>query len=155
MALNPNGTVAICDGGTPRNLSVVARQVISGGAWVLGSTAHGVVGSGTDTYVTEDITGYTDSTNVYISGALGLALQTTGSNDYVSLVRRGEVLLPVGSATASVSIIAKAGDVAIASQYGGVLPWASGTALPYGFPSVGKILSTGSGNSYVVVSLNL
>lgn len=55
MATNPNGYVQANDFGNPRVINGEAREIISGGQLVGVSGATGVIGSGLDSYATNDV----------------------------------------------------------------------------------------------------
>ena len=157
---NTDGAVCIADGGTPRVITVKARNNISGGYWVLGSSAGGVVGSNASTYAAADIEGYTCATTVG-SNPIGLALTSIASGTYGPVAMRGLFLLPAASGTAIGSIYA--GTTVFAGSAGTVVATTSGTHLVLAdaggwrlFPA-GRALSTADSavDQFVVVSLNL
>jgi len=157
---NSYGAVMLTDGGTPRIITVKARSNISGGYWVNGSSAAGIVGSGAETYIASDIEGYPVSTQVG-SLVIGLALTDIASGTYGPVAMRGLFLLPVLSGTTAGSIFA--GQPVIAGSAGTVTPLTSGTHLPLSDAAgvklhpVGRAISTGAGENgdFVVVSLNV
>lgn len=158
---NTDGGVCIADGGTPRIITVKARNNISGGYWVLGSSAKGVVGSSAGTYAASDIEGYTVATQIG-SEVIGLALTDIASGAYGAVAMRGIFLLPSLSGTIIGSIYS--GWKVIAGSAGTVAPHCSGTfnivssAGGVGPSSldVGRALSTaGIDGEFVAVSLNL
>ena len=157
---NPNGAVCIADGGMPRVITIKARGDISGGYWVLGSSAGGVVGSNASTYAASDIEGYTVVTQIG-SNPIGLALTNIASGTYGPIAMRGIFLLPALSGTECGSIYAGTG--VLAGSAGNVVAWTSGTniTLPPAagwklFP-IGRALSTvdSAVDGFVAVSLNL
>lgn len=154
---NPNGAVCIADGGTPRIISVKARENISGGYWVLGSSADGALCSGADSYATADIEGYVN-TAVVGSRCIGLALTDIASGTYGAVAQRGIYLLPCASGTNIGSVVA--GMVIAPNKAGAVITVGSSTLQDYTTAvnySVGRALSTGGGNAdhFVAVSLNI
>ena len=159
---NTNGAVGLFDGGVPRTITFMARCNISGGYWVNGSSANGVVGSGTETYLSSDIEGYTVSTQVG-SLVIGLCIKDTASGTYGVAARRGDFLMPCLSGTAIGSVYA--GQKLAAGSAGTVVPLMSGLAGPnrdaaaqhYDF-GVARSMSTGGDGgdgSFVIVSLNI
>jgi len=157
---NTDGAIGITDGGTPRTMTIKAREDITGGFWVNGSTAEGVVGSGAETYVSADIEGYTVSTQIG-SRVIGLATQDIASGTYGTIARRGDYLMPCLSGTKIGSVYA--GNPLMAGSAGTVLPLGSSTVVPqpgaavgaYMYP-IGRAISTGGvAGEFVVVSLNL
>jgi len=160
---NPEGAIMIFDGGTPRIITIKARADISGGYWVNGSTAQGVVGSDSSTYVASDIEGFTVTT-VVGSQVIGLALQTIPSGTYGPVAMRGVFLLPVESGTNLGSIMA--GNSVLAGSAGTVTLLGSSTnvsvpntAAGAWLMPVGRALSEGvataAANQYVAISLNI
>ncbi len=154
---NPLGAVCIADGGTPRIITVKARANISGGYWVNGSSAVGVVGSHASTYAAADIEGYPVSSFIG-SEVIGLALTDIASGTYGPVAMRGIFLLPGASGTSVGSIYA--GWPVAAGSAGMVFPVCSGTyftltAGPTDF-KVGKAL-TGGGidGEFLAVSVNI
>lgn len=155
---NSNGAVGLFDGGTPRTMTILARADISGGYWVNGSSAAGVVGSGAESYATSDIEGYPVSTQVG-SACIGLAINNIPSGTYGTVAQRGKFIMPALSGTRVGSIFA--GQKIVAGSAGTVLPLYSGLAVPAlgatwtGF-DVGRAMTTGDNDgSYVIVSLNI
>lgn len=154
---NPNGAVNLLDGGTPRIMTVLARANISGGYWVLGSSAAGAVGSGADSYSASDIEGYVN-TSVVGSRCIGLALKDIASGTYGPVAQRGVFLIPAASGTNIGSVIA--GMKIAPSSAGNVISVGSSTlqdieaGIAY---DVGRAVSTGGGdaNEFVAVALNL
>ncbi|MHA1827678.1 MAG: DUF2190 family protein [Candidatus Heimdallarchaeaceae archaeon] len=96
MGVNPNGYVPIFDGGAPRIITGYAKEYISGGQFVGGSTAAGVVSSGADSFVASDLEFFhtTGSGNF-----VGIALADTSSGASMAVATRGTFLLPVSGGT--------------------------------------------------------
>jgi predicted RecA/RadA family phage recombinase len=154
---NTDGAVCIADGGCPRIITVKARCNISGGYWVVGSSAEGVVGSNASTYAASDIEGYTVATQIG-SEVIGLALIDIASGTYGPAAMRGIFLLPGLSGTRIGSIYA--GWPILAGSAGTVLPCGSNTLQALGvgpdFTAHGRAISTGGvAGEFVAVSLNL
>lgn len=158
--VNPKGAVGIGDGGTPRTWTIMAREVISGGQWVNGSSAEGVVSSGATTYATSDIEGFVVSNQIG-SQVIGLAINTIESGAYGVIARRGDFILPALSGTAIGSITS--GMRVVATSGGGVGGLISGLAWPNASAGVvelgvGRAMSSASSaatHQYCIVSLNL
>jgi predicted RecA/RadA family phage recombinase len=158
---NTDGAVCIGDGGCPRIITVKARTNISGGYWVLGSSAQGVVGSNASTYEAGDIEGYTVATQIG-SEVIGLALTDIASGTYGPVGMRGIFLLPAASGTRIGSIYS--GWPVCAGSAGTVVPLGSNTLMltciagavgPLDW-KVGKALTTaGVDGEFVAVSLNI
>lgn len=123
---NTDGAVCIADGGCPRIITIKARANISGGCWVNGSSALGVVGSNASTYAAADIEGYPVDTQIG-SGVIGLALTDIASGTYGPVAMRGIFLLPSLSGTIIGSIYS--GWTVGAGSAGTVFPVCSGTVL--------------------------
>ncbi len=158
---NTDGAICIADGGTPRNITVKARANISGGYWVLGSSAEGVVGSNASTYAASDIEGYPVATQIG-SEVIGLALADIASGAYGTVAMRGVYLLPGISGTVIGSIYS--GWTVLAGSAGTVYPNCSGTLLLKGtevavgphLEGIGRALTTGgAAGEFIAVSLNL
>lgn len=157
---NPYGVVGLTDGGVPRTLTIKARATISGGWWVNGSSAAGVVSSGADSYAASDIEGYPVSTLIG-SEVIGLALDTIPSGTYGTIIRRGDVILPALSGTRIGSIYS--GFPLLAGSAGTVLPLGSNTLIstpgaaaskPDMYP-VARAVTRGNSDDFVIASLNL
>lgn len=160
---NAYGVEQLSDGGVPRTFSFKARANISGGYWVLGSSANNVVSSGANSYVTSDIEGYPMGNQVG-SNVIGLCLKDTASGTYGAALTRGWVILPASSGTAIGSHYA--GWPVAAGSMGAAFPLGSMTLLINAIPGnttgpfdfkVGRSLSTSSsdGIGYVIVDLNI
>lgn len=160
---NSYGAVGLLDGGVPRTITFKARANISGGYWVLGSSADNIVSSGADTYAASDIEGYPMGNQIG-SNVIGLCLQDTASGTYGTAVTRGTFILPSMSGTAIGSNYA--GFPVCAGSMGTVCPLGSMTLLVNAIPGtttgpfdfkIGRALSTSSnaGTGFVVVSLNV
>jgi len=156
---NPYGAVQIADGGTPRVITVLAYENISGGYWVNGSGEVGVVSSGANSYVASDIRGTTVATQIG-SNVIGLALTDIGSNTYGPVAMRGIYLMPGLSGTAIGS--GDAGQQFCAGSAGTIVPHCSGLAHPtadaaagYHDFAIGRMLTAGGHGSFSIVSLNI
>jgi len=90
---NPYGAVGVMDGGTPRTMTIKARANISGGYWVNGSSAQGIVSSGANTFAASDIEGYPVATQIG-SEVIGLALTDIASGTYGAIAQRVMFILP-------------------------------------------------------------
>lgn len=155
---NPYGAVQIADGGTPRVITVLAYENISGGYWVNGSGEVGLVGSGADSYAANDIRGTTVATQIG-SMVIGLALTDIGSNTYGPVAMRGLYLMPGMSGVKIGSVFA--GQSICAGSAGTIIPNTSGTHFP--LPEVagmrdfvvGRSLTAGGHGSFSIISLNI
>ncbi len=161
---NPGGAVSIADGGTPRVITVLAREHISGGYWVAGSSSDGGVGSLASTFTSSDIEGNV-TTAIVNANVLGVALQTIPSGTYGPVAMRGTFIMPAASGTSVVSI--RSGYLIGAGSGGTVVEIGSTAAAggqsaanEAGIYHAGRALTTGSGNNsdnvndFIVVSVN-
>ena len=145
MAVNPNGYVPIADGGAPRILTGFAKEAISGGQFVGGSTAAGVVGSGRDSFVASDIEFINSDTG---ANFIGVALASAASGAELAVATRGTLIVPTSGAVIlagqKVATSAKSELLAIGSATDATVP---------ALTSVGRALTTGSGGDFVVFEL--
>lgn len=158
---NPYGAVCISDGGAPRIITVKARKDISGGYWVIGSSAVGVVSSGADSYAASDLEGYTVATQVG-SEVIGIALTNIPSGTYGPVAMNGIFILPAISGTRVGSIYS--GWPVAAGSAGTVFALGSNTLLPNCAAGavgpadikVGKALTASDvDGQYLLVSVNI
>ena len=155
---NPYGAVQIADGGTPRVITVLAYENISGGYWVNGSGEVGLVSSGADSYAASDLRGTTVTTQIG-SNVIGLALQDIGSNTYGPVAMRGLYLMPGLSGIKIGS--GMAGELFAAGIAGTIVPMGSSSELGSavnGFVNnwcIGRMLTAGGHGSFAIVSLNI
>ena len=156
--VNPYGAVRIADGGTPRIITIKARENISGGYWIRPYLNQGAVGSGAETYAASDIEGLTVATQVG-SEVIGLALTNIPSGTYGPCAMRGIFLLPALSGTVLGSVYG--GWPVSAGSAGAVVAYCSGTFTnPVGVGpadlKVGKALtSADNSGQFVIVSVNI
>ena len=156
---NPYGAVCIADGGTPRVITVLAYENISGGYWVNGSAEVGLVSSGANSYAETDIRGTTVATQIG-SMVIGLALQDIPSGTYGPCAMRGLFLMPGLSGIACGSVFA--GQRVAAGSAGTFVPIYSGIAYLDGGAAytmcdfgVGRSLTAGGHGSFSIIALNL
>ena len=160
--INTNGAVCIADGGTPRIITIKARENISGGYWVNGSSGYGVVGSGAETYAAADIEGYTVS-SVVGSGVIGLALTYIASGTYGPVATRGLFILPVlsgltaytGSVLSGQSVVAGSAGTVIALGSSTLLAIPGASAVPWIVPIGRALTSADNSGQFIIVSLNI
>ena len=139
MAVNPNGYVPLTDGGAPRIITVFAKEAISGGQFVGGSTAAGVVGSGRDSFVSSDIEVAQATTGVDF---IGIALADAASGAEVAVATRGMFLVPHSG-----------GSVLLAGRYVGCNAKSEVIISVAGSDFIGRALTAGSGDYFVVLDL--
>ena len=152
---NPLGATILGDGGAPRTLTVLAATNISGGCWVVGSGLSATVGSQSSSFANSDIVGQASSAATVLgSNCLGLAIDDIASGTRGTVIQRGWVLLPAGSATLLGSVYT--GCPVMARGFGNVIGSATAGGVTDG-GIVGRSITTSSGhaNSYSIVSLNL
>ena len=157
---NPYGAVQLADGGTPRVITVLAYENISGGYWVNGSGGECLVGSGADSYVSSDIRGGTVATQVG-SNVIGLALTDIGSNTYGPCALRGLYIMPglsgvsIGSGFAGQEFLAGSAGTIVPHQSGTLTRPLADAAAGYVGTPVGRIITAGGVGSFSIVSLNI
>ena len=147
---NPLGAVGIADGGTPRVITVLAYENISGGYWVNGSGQAGLVSSGADSYAAGDILGYAMTAAVTSSGTMGVALQDIASGATGPCAMRGIFIMPAGSSSTLGSVVA--GAPVAAFGLGGVIGSSTLSFDCY----AGRALTPagGAANEFALVSVN-
>ncbi len=143
MAPNPHGYQPIFDGGAPRVITGYAREIISGAQFVGGSTAAGVISSGTDSFVTSDI----EFINTLGSGNfIGIALHTVASGAPLSVATRGTFLVEAADDVIESGFKVgcnNASEVILGSKI-----YSNGTF------DIGRAWTTGSDGDYVVVDIH-
>jgi len=146
---NPLGAQVISDGGVPRMLSAIALETISGGQWVQISGTN-TVGSSVASFAASDLTAIGAVDNTMCNG---LALNNAGSNEWVTIARRGDYLCNAGE-------IVSGGAQVTHDMSGGVQNILNTGSVPLttmGPTPIGRaITSSASGTAlYALVSLNL
>ncbi len=154
MTVNPLGYVPVTDGGAPRIITGYAKEYISGGQFVGGSTAAGVVSSGTDSFVSSDIEFFhTGGSGNFI----GIALADAASGAPLAAATRGSFLLPVsGTTTATIGgTVVVAGWLVGCNNNSEVISIGS-TELGYSaaINQIGRAWTTGSTGEYVVCDIH-
>lgn len=141
---NPAGFVQVFDGGAPRILTGYAREIISGGCFVFGSTAANVVSSGTNSFVADDIKFCTNASGNAVNG---MAISTAASGAVVGVCTRGVVIcLADGTVTA--------GGPVIVTGVNAVRDMVTGSQAAIIAP-IGRALTTAGSEGYCLVHLNL
>ncbi len=143
MAVNPNGYVPITDGGAPRIVTGFAMEDISGGQFLGASGAAGVVGSGTDSFVSSDITVYLTKGS---GNFVGLALADATSGNPVAFATRGSFIVAASGATE-----VEAGRLVKINDDSAVI---DGSGLEIGDGHVGRAWTTGSDSEYCIVDIH-
>ena len=153
MASPGNGYGAVCvfDGENPRTFTARAREVISGGEFVMASGAEGAFGSGIDSYANGDVivalSAATDKFN-------GIALSTVGSNYNVTVATRGAYILKCGGSVLAGTLVESLGDsVAVQSLTSGAVPTGLYTGIMSG-KVIGRALTAGASGGYALIDLH-
>lgn len=143
-----NGGVVdiVFDGEVPRSFSGRAREVISGGQYVTISGAANVVGSTMDLFNPGSIV---VSLIKDSSHAVGVALNTAGSNEVITVGTRGAYL-----ATVAGTLVGGDGVYPVSGVIQGVAPISTNAA--YSGTQVGRALTgaTSGTNSYSLVNFS-
>lgn len=137
MALNPLGAVQLNDFGQPRVLTGFAREAVSGGQYVTGSTATDVVSSGASSFLSEDLKFSVAGSGTAVNG---LALKTVASGAAFPLAVEGVFIMPCNGAVTAGANVAAEGSNAVAT---------SATAGQ----SIGRALTAGASGGFAVVHL--
>ncbi len=140
MPANTYGYQPIFDGGAPRVITGYAMEAVSG-AWFLGASGPaGIVSSGTDSFVTSDITLYhTKGSGNFV----GVALHNAGSGQPISVATRGTFLVEVSGTIvlAGTQLQCNNADEVCGSLVGDE---------PDGGWDIGRTWTTGSDGNFVV-----
>lgn len=138
MVVNSAGLQIVRDAGAPLIIGGYAREVISGGQLVFISGAADVVSSGVNSFATADVAFATGASGVNFAG---VAMQTVGSNEPLSVIRRAQVIIrAAGAIVAGRTVVANGGDAVV----GGT---AAGTVI-------GKALTGAGSEGYTLVQLD-
>ncbi len=146
---NPLGAQVVFDGEVPRTFTATAIETISGGYLVQTSGATGDVGSQVSSYGNGDIKviGAQD-----ITACNGIALNNAGSNELVTVARRGSYLMQAQGIVSGGALVAH-------NASGGVLNWkgsVSGTtSVQETFIGRGITTSASGTGNFALVGLNL
>jgi hypothetical protein len=150
--INPFGAVPIFDGESPCTFTARVIATVSGGQFVMISGTLGTVfGSGAAQYAVNDIT--VAPALLYDNvGGLALYNQASGTNNYVTIARKGCFLVQ------STDVVSGGNPVVFSS--GGVVnvdsAAVSGTAAAgVRAHTIGRSLSAGDSGGYALVALNL
>jgi len=136
---NPAGFIQVYDGEAPRIITGYARENISGGTFVAGSTAADVVSSGANSFAASDIKFTTNASGTTVNG---VAISSAASGAPVAVCTRGTIIaLADGTVTAGESQIVS-----------GVNGCRNGTTAGC---VVGRALTGAASGGYFLLSLNL
>jgi len=136
MAVNPYGAVQLSDFGQPKVVTMLAYNTISGGQFVTGSGASGVISSGTDSFASSDLTCYLNGSGTSVTG---IALGTAVSGGYLPVALEGIFILQSRGTVTAGNVQGAAGDDSVTDA--GV----AGTAI-------GRSLTTASSGAFAVVA---
>jgi len=143
MVVNPNGMVLVSDGGNPRIITGRAREVISGGQFVFASGTEDVVNSGLASLINTDIQFATAGSGITCNG---VALQTVGSNEYVAILRQGDVIVAAGGIlSGGQPVQCNGGDAVVAAVGSQAHGWAG---------ICGRTITGATSGAYSLVGLN-
>lgn len=145
QSTNTLGAQVVMDGEVPRTFTAKAREVISGGFLVQISGATGDVGSQVSSFANGDLK---------VIGAQnparcnGIALNNAGSNELVTVARRGAYLMNAGDIVSGGMQVFHNGSGAIVNYHP--------SGISNGTP-IGRALTTSASgtNAYSLVGLNL
>ena len=141
---NPAGFINLVDGGAPRIITGYAREIISGGCFVFGSTAAAVVSSGMNSFAASDIKFCTNGSGLAVNG---MAINSAASGALVSVCTRGVVIALVDGTVNSGYPVIVAGANAVRNISPGSV---ANTEYP-----VGRALTDAGSEGYCLVHLNL
>lgn len=111
MVLNPLGAVQVYDFGNPKVITGYAREVISGGQFVCGSTAAGVVTSGLASFAQSDLAFFVAASGNVVNG---IALNTAASGALVSVALDGVfIVTSAGTVLPGAGIACNGGDAVL------------------------------------------
>lgn len=156
---NPLGAVVVFDGETPRTFTALCRQATSGGEFVFGSGATGVVGSSADTYIASDINialAVSDSVGG-VTRVNGMALANAGSNSYTSVLQRGGAIVKCGGSVFGGTIVELVSGTtvdSVQSLTSGAVPGGLYVGVP-GAKNAGRAITDGASGGFALVYLNL
>ena len=142
---NPAGFVPLTDGGAPRMIGGLARENISGGVFVFGSTATGVVSSGLNSFITSDILFAKDASGAQFNG---VAVRYIGSNTYGTIATRGLMIL-----TCNGTIVGGAGVKCDGNNSVAPLGSTSNSLINSAAEMIGRAVVDGASGGYVIVDL--
>ncbi len=142
---NPAGMVPIFDNAAPKIIGGLAKATtISGGVFVFGSTATGVVSSGTNSFATSDITFAKDASGVQFNG---IVVQTAGSNQPVAVATDGFFLLVCNGSVFGGETVICDGNNSVWGQKFNI-----GSEDPS--KTIGRAVTGGASGGYAVVHIN-
>ena len=141
---NPAGAVIYYDGGAPRIITGYARaQTVSGGVLVFASGATGVVSSGLNSLVSSDLLFAINASGTLFNG---IALQTGGSNEPISVATRGAFVLVCNGSVDPGSLVECNANNAVRSCY-----LYTGSEA---HTDIGRALTAGASGGYALIDIH-
>src|SRR3990167_1141933 len=148
---NAAGTVVVTDFGNPSIIGGLSRAAItSGGVFVFGSTATGVVGSGLNSFATADVLFAQPASGGQFNG---IAMQTVGSNLPISVAVNGVFILQCVGSVFGGAPVGCEGTNAVTTLGSSVVPDAATNWGPAG-KKIGRAVTDGASGGFAVVHIN-
>lgn len=144
MVVNTAGLQIIADGGAPRIITGTARIAMSGGFLVVASGASAAVSSGVNSFDTTDIT-FTDTASGALFTGVVLNQVASGTNNYVSVMTRGMVIVTAAGTVVAGELVGANGDHAVVAR--GVTNQGSGALI-------GRALTGAGSEGFVIIDLH-
>ena len=147
---NVAGAVVVADFGNPSILGGLSRNAItSGGVFVFGSTATGVVSSGLNSFVTADILWAQPASGGQFNG---IAMQTAGSNAPLAVAVGGLFILQnVGSVFGGRPVMCD-GNNSVVNLGSFVVPDGAEEPMAAG-KKIGRAIVNGASGGYSIIQL--
>ena len=143
---NPAGNVPVFDGGNPRTIGgYVRNEIISGGVFVFGSTATGVVSSGTNSFATADLLFTRDASGTQFNG---LCVSTTSVSGLISVATEGFFILTCNGTVVCGEAVSCDGNNAVLPLGSTADSVAKGAAL-----KIGRAVTSGASGGYAIIQL--
>ena len=148
---NVVGAVAVFDGGAPRIIPGYARnEIISGGVFVFGSTANGVVSSGTNAFSTGSLLFTRDASGAQFNG---VNMYTTATSGTCAIALQGVFILQnAGSVFGGFPVMCD-GNNSVHNLGSRVVPDAATNWGPAGC-KIGRAITDGASGGYSVIYIN-
>lgn len=144
---NPAGYVPVFDYGAPQLIGGVARnEIISGGVFVFGSTATGVVSSGINSFATGDLLITRDASGTQFNG---INLQTTAVSGNASFATAGVFILTCNGTVVCGEAVKCDGNNAVQPLGSTADVLAKGPSL-----KIGRALTSGASGGYALIQIS-
>ena len=143
---NPAGLIVTMDAGNPRIVSgQVRNEIISGGVFVFGSTATGVVSSGANSFVNSDLLFTRDASGTQFNG---ICVQDTTVSGNIAVATDGFMLLTCNGTTIC-------GEAVQCDGNNAVLPLGSTEASLVDSVSmkIGRSVTSGASGGFALIQL--